>query len=323
MDQELTWREHAAYAVGKGTEYVLQLRRLLRTSMGIPTKLMHQLYQAVAIPKFTYAADIWFHPLFKKDSNASQHGSKRTADCLTSVQCLAALSIMGTMRTTPTNSLEAHANLLPIPLLMQKICHRATARLASLPQSHPLHKKLQWIAKHNVILHQSLLHNLIHSFRIYPEKVETIDQTKKLPPLNSSSYHTKIPKSKDEAIKEQRQLKEDTQIFTDGSGFNGGIGASAVLMRNGKEPRILRYYLGPEDKHTVYEAEVIGLTLAIKLLVTEQHPKYPASIFADNQATIQVAEQSDKQGNRYLGKQFTTMTKRLAKMNQRNFSLTI
>ena len=323
LDQELTWKEHAAYAVGKGTEYVLQLRRLSRTSTGIPMKLMRQLYQSVAIPKFTYAADIWFRPLFKKDSSTPQRGSKGISDRLTSVQRLAALSITGAMKTTSTDSLEAHANLTPIPLLMQKICHRAAVRLASLPQSHPLYKKIRWIAKHNVISHRSSLHNLIHSFRINPEKIETIDRTKKCPPLDGSMFLTRIPRDKGDAIKEQRQLKEDIQIFTDGSGFNGGIGASAVLFRNGKESRSLRYYLGPEDEHTVYEAEVVGLTLAIQLLATEQAPKYPASIFADNQAAIRVAEQQDARGSQFLARQFTRMTKRLAKTNRDNFQLTL
>jgi hypothetical protein len=132
VDQELTWREHATYAIAKGTEYVLQLRRLSRTSMGIPTKLMRQLYQTVAIPKFTYGADIWFHPLFKQGSHTMQQGSKGIAKCLTSVQRIAAISITGAMRSTPTDSLEAHANLLPIPLFLQKICHRATVKKRNL-----------------------------------------------------------------------------------------------------------------------------------------------------------------------------------------------
>ena len=146
--------------------------------MGIPTRLMRQLYQTVAIPKFTYGADIWFRPMFKRGSDTIQRGSKGIANRLTSVQRIAAISITSAMRTTPTDSLEAHANLLPVPLLLQKLCHRAAVCLATLPQGHPLHKKLQWIAKHNVRAHRSSLHNLIHSFRIYPDKVETINPTR-------------------------------------------------------------------------------------------------------------------------------------------------
>jgi hypothetical protein len=125
MDQELTWKEHAVYAIAKGTEYVLRIRQLSRTTMGIPTKLMHQLNLTVAVPKFAYSADIWFRLIFRRGSNVNvtQRGSKGIVKKLTSMQRIAALSITSAMRTSPTDVLEAHANLLPIPLLLQKICH--------------------------------------------------------------------------------------------------------------------------------------------------------------------------------------------------------
>lgn len=65
--------------------------------MGIPTKLMRQLYQSVVIPKFTYGADIWFRPLFKDSTGGMQKGSKGIADRLTTVQWIAAISITGAM----------------------------------------------------------------------------------------------------------------------------------------------------------------------------------------------------------------------------------
>lgn len=64
LDQELRWKEHVAYAIVKGTAYALQLRRLSSTASGMPMKLAHQLYQAVAIPKMLYAADVWFTPAY-------------------------------------------------------------------------------------------------------------------------------------------------------------------------------------------------------------------------------------------------------------------
>ena len=44
--------------------------------------------------------------------------------------------------------------------------------------------------------------------------------------------------------------------------------ASAVLYCPGTvEPTILRYHLGPSSRHTVYEAEIVGLILGISLLL--------------------------------------------------------
>lgn len=295
--------------------------------MGIPTKLMRQLYQTVAIPKFAYGADIWFRPVFKQGTNTIQRGSKGIANRLTSVQRIAAISITGAMRTTPTDSLEAHANLLPISLLLQKLCHRAATRLATLPQSHPLHSRIKWIARHDVKRHRSSIHNLLHSFRIYPENIETIDPTRKTQMPKQRIYNTLVAKSKKDAARDHNQLTDTIKIFTDGSGHNGGIGAAAVLIRHGQEPRTLRYHLGSDEEHTVYEAETLGLTLAAQLLLTERNVEYPASILLDNQAAIRCGEAKSKEGSGFLASQLDEMTRYIERRRRRNgnddFKLTI
>jgi len=283
--------------------------------MGIPTKLMRQLYQSVAIPKFTYRASVWFKPILDNNTGAIQRGSKGIADRLTKVQRIAALSITGAMRTSPTDSIEAHANLLPIPILMQKICQRATVRLATLPQTHPLHKKLRWVENHNVRRHRSSLHNLLHTFRIFPSNMETINPSCRTS-TRSCIYKTRIAKDKNEAIREHKELRDAIQIFSDGSGYNGGIGAAAVLLREGQEPRTLRYHLGSDEEHTVYEGEMVGLTLAIHLLATERQASYPASILVDNQAAIRNGENGNMIGNSFLTDQLDRITKRLARRQE-------
>lgn len=64
FDQELRWGQQCEAAVAKGIKWTLQFRRS-RPSAGISQKLMRQLYNAVAIPKMTYTADIWFSPICK------------------------------------------------------------------------------------------------------------------------------------------------------------------------------------------------------------------------------------------------------------------
>ena len=138
VDQELRWREHAAYAIAKGASHAMLLRCLSSPSHGISAKLIRQLYQAVAIPKMTYAASVWFKPMYNAGSRTTVQGSKGIVARMTQIQRTAALAIMGAMRTSPTDSTEAHANLYPIPILMQRILFRSTLRLASLPTHHPL-----------------------------------------------------------------------------------------------------------------------------------------------------------------------------------------
>ena len=99
--------------------------------------------------------------------------------------------------------------------------------------------------------------------------METIDAVR-LPPGWRAPFPVEIA-----ADKEAASAKEDLwatrpghRIYTDGSDYEDGIGASAVLYRpRTAEPIVLRYHLGPSSRHTVYKAEIIGLILGVFLLL--------------------------------------------------------
>ncbi|KIK91874.1 hypothetical protein PAXRUDRAFT_116097, partial [Paxillus rubicundulus Ve08.2h10] len=112
LDQALCWTAHIAYAIAKGTAYILQLRQLSTTANSIPIALMRQLYLAVAIPKMLYAADIWFKPIYIDDSNAKSKGSISVAKKLERVQHIAAIRITRAMRSMATDVIKIYANLL-------------------------------------------------------------------------------------------------------------------------------------------------------------------------------------------------------------------
>lgn len=64
--------------------------------------------------------------------------------------------------------------------------------------------------------------------------------------------------------------KAGIRIYSDGSGFEGGIGAAAVLYRGNNEPKTLKYHLGPATEHTVYKGEGVGAMLGMELLRREK-----------------------------------------------------
>lgn len=66
------------------------------------------------------------------------------------------------MRTLARDATEVYANLLPIPLLFNKIQFYAASRLATLPTSHPLHPFIYRASKHYVCYHRSPLHHLLY-----------------------------------------------------------------------------------------------------------------------------------------------------------------
>lgn len=66
VDSQLRWRIQENDMMAKATAYILMFHRLMHTSLGIQPKLMQQPYILVAVPKMTYALDVWFVPLHKE-----------------------------------------------------------------------------------------------------------------------------------------------------------------------------------------------------------------------------------------------------------------
>jgi ribonuclease HI len=74
-------------------------------------------------------------------------------------------------------------------------------------------------------------------------------------------------------------------FFTDGSGFEGSIGASAVAPQ---EATLERRHLGSSDQSTVYLAELTGIEMAIASF--KANPAQELVIFVDSQAAIQAVQ---------------------------------
>ena len=152
FDQELRWRVQAERVVAKATKWTLATHRLARPMVGISSQQMQQLYQAVAIPSFMYAADVWFTPV-QRDGSGRSSGSAGVARKLTTVQRMATTAVTGALRTTATDVMEVHENLLPVELMMNRICFRAALRLAALPETHPLFKPVKWSSRRLIKRH--------------------------------------------------------------------------------------------------------------------------------------------------------------------------
>ena len=75
--------------------------------------------------------------------------------------------------------------------------------------------------------------------------------------------------------------------FSDGSAIDGSIGTATVLYRDSELKSKLRKQLVGEDQHMVFEAELVGLSLATKLVRVEGNV-HSAIISSDSQVVIWV-----------------------------------
>ena len=129
------------------------------------------------------------------------------------------------------------------------------------------------------------LHYLFHAFNIQPSECETIAPAI-CPPNEDSVTQLRIAGTREESKEDDVEDRVEVCIYSDGSGVDGSAGAAAVLFWDGLEVRSVRYQLGSLTQHTTYEAEVIGVLLALELLHQEWRV-HTASIKLDNQAVIQ------------------------------------
>ena len=302
IDSQLRWKEQAQRATANATKWIMQYRRLTKVNSGVSSKLMRQLYLAVALPKITYGLDVWYTPPTKPAGYTKNIGSVGILRNLQKVQRLATTAITGTLRSTPTDLIDAHAGIFPIELALIKACHRAIVRILTLPDSHPLHQVTKQAKRHPPTKHPSPIDQLIKIFALHNKKLETIDSTS-YRPMEIRKYTTTIEKSREDSISVEKLDNADYKIYSDGSGHDNQIGAAAILFKKGRaQPlRSLKKFLGPKTKHNTYEAEATGALLATWIL--RNSPEVigkQVSLYIDNQALVTALAGTKSNSGQYL-----------------------
>ena len=206
-------------------------------------KLMRQMFCVVALPKMTYAVDVWYTPTCKREGAKKTSGSVGITKRLTSVQRIASTAITGVLRTAPTDLLDLHAGIWPVHLLFHWACHRATMRIASLLPLHPLHSLYQKRAKRYIKTHRLPLHKLAALYDIALDSLEDLDPVQH--PLVYEIKATVQVMGEDDGQRMETTGEEGViWLYADGSGLEGNVGAVATMYKDGREVKVLRFHLG-------------------------------------------------------------------------------
>jgi hypothetical protein len=294
MDNQLSWKEQAHASNANVTKWLLQYKQLTQPSTGVSSKLMRQLYLSVAIPKLTYGVDVWYTPPHKPVGATKNSGTVGVLKILQKTQRLATISIMGAFRLTPTDLLDMHAGVLPMELVLRKACHRAIVRMLTLPDSHPLYQIIRKAKLTPPNKHLSPINQLISIFKLRRKTIETITPLTK---ACRNRFTTEIAVSRKDSIAQEVKDDADFKIFSDGSGQDGYVGASAVIYRKGVRRPVghLKAHLGPSTKHTTYEGEVVGDILGLWLASnTPGTVAKQISLYTDNQSLVPLSRIQDQ-----------------------------
>ncbi|KAH8836120.1 hypothetical protein DL96DRAFT_1412149, partial [Flagelloscypha sp. PMI_526] len=176
--------------------------------------------------------------------------------------------------------------LWPMELYLDRLCHRATTRICSLPMTNPVAKIAKSITR-RVKKQPSPLHILMDKYDASWENTETITPAIRRP-SKDNKFKVVIPVSRKESKEMEEKDDADIKIASDGSGYEGGIGAAAVLWRSGKEGMAkLKLHLGDENTQTVFAAEGAGALLGWHLLSKEREMQgKKISFYIDSQALV-------------------------------------
>jgi ribonuclease HI len=285
LDPELRFDHHRDHVVAKADRSLQALRGLAGSVWGASLSSMRRIYQAVIIPQMLFGISAWFQPLLE---------NKRTQETIcrpfASIQKRAACLISGAFKTTAAEALNVELHLLPIAIHMDRLVKDTALRLRTGPifavpptmlRCRPADDR-DWSGWTPM---EAQAWRKGGCLTALPEAVAGRWESRKAfvrEPWRAPPEV--IIEDRETAVTTHSKLTTETKgplvIYTDGSGFEGRVGAAAV------GPDCHRHsQMGTEATTTVYAAELraIGLALEIALETPTQNG---VVIFSDSQAAL-------------------------------------
>lgn len=290
LDSMLTFTEHRNQAVAKAGTSLEALRGLAGSTWGIALGQMRRIYQAVVIPQMLYGAAAWFQP-----GLMSQKHITSTIKDFAGIQKRAACLISGAFRTTAAEALNAELHLMPMRQQLDQLAKMTAIRIRTGPALGIPGGMLTKRTDEELVL---------GGYTPMEAHVWKKGGCLMAPPStlagaweNREAYIQEPWREPPRVIIDEREVaisihnsihkqNAHTMVYTDGSGYQGYIGAAAVIPALNVQ---VTECIGTEGTSTVYAGEACGIGFALKSLLRlerNREVKKPI-IFSDSQAALQ------------------------------------
>ncbi|OHE90236.1 zinc knuckle [Colletotrichum orchidophilum] len=311
MDTALRWKPHVDEIERKVSKTIAAISSLGSSTWGVRTKEMRTIYQGVAIPQMMYACSAW--------SNASW-GAKgytdRTLNRMRRLQARAARAMCGALRATSFPALDVEMHLLPIEQRIWKHNIDTINRLGPRGQSEGENVRN---TRRRVRKKKKTSPRQIIEQELRIKQGDNTGQREPIAPFIIPPWwqgpRMFIADTAENARKEHQRCTEyeteAIQIYTDGSGINGHIGAAAVCATT---YQIRNSYMGPDTISTVYAGELQGIILALEIAEEDKQKGNNRSkvlIYTDNQAAIRSSARPKGKSGSYLLRTIADKTQKL------------
>ncbi|KAF4210539.1 hypothetical protein CNMCM5878_004249 [Aspergillus fumigatiaffinis] len=305
LDKTLSLSTHRTKTLHRANSSLDALRSITGSTWGASLEAMRAIYRGVVIPQLLYGITAWFSPASRLIPAGEQ---TKIINEFTKIQKRAATLISGAFRGTAAAALDMELHLLPIRLQMQQIIEETAIRIQTGPSfacPQGLKGKLRptrEIQRSGLTPLEALRKRGGPLGPNTPKRLEGWESRKAYvlppwePPLHCTiEDHEAALKTHNEVCKNNDRLV----IYTDGSGYRGRVGASAVCLQATNCARQIRQnHLGTEADSTVYAAELDGIRMALDT-AKESSPR-SLTLFTDSQAAIQAVQNPRRPSGQYI-----------------------
>ncbi|GFF61803.1 probable RNA-directed DNA polymerase from transposon X-element [Aspergillus udagawae] len=299
LDKTLSFNTHRTKIINRANSSLEALRSITGSTWGASLMAMRKIYRAVVVPQLLYGVTAWFNPrqILAVDQN-------KIINEVSKIQKRAAVLISGAFQGTAAAALNMELHLLPVRLQIQQVIEETAIRIQTGPRfacPRGLTEKPRPTieTRRNGLTPLEALRKRGGSLApTTPRRVEIWESRKTYvlppwePPLQRiiEDYDAAL-KTHDEICKDGNQLV----IYTDGGGYQGQVGASAVCLR---KQWTRQNHLGTEMDSTVYAAELDGIRMAMDI-ARDVSPR-SVTLFADGQAAIQAVQNPRRPSGQYI-----------------------
>lgn len=119
LDKRLNFQKHVSEIKKNLIKLSMRMRCFIGKNWGVEHKMLKWSYTSIAIPKMSYASSIWIEALRYKTTREKLH---RAQNCITR-------TMTKTLQSTPSLSVQATLNLLPITSVLRSIATKEFIRL--------------------------------------------------------------------------------------------------------------------------------------------------------------------------------------------------
>ena len=260
LTKKLNWLPHIKEKTTKAKSLLFAAKRYVERHFGLRPHLVAHIWLTCIRPVLLYASHVW-----------AANPTKGIKTLLHKTTRLALLPIAHAHKGTPTAGLEIIHGVTPLHIKAKELAFAAHDRITRF-------LKPSWSGL-------GVGHLRGHLFRLSKLKPEPPDSN---PPDITMHVNWTI-KAKISATQAPNDLAR-TQVFTDGSKIDGGVGAGISVWQKNRE--IFSKSFGLPPYCTVYQAELFAIQKAFAAL-EHLHIKGAVTVHSDSLSAIQALQSPD------------------------------